>query len=186
MLGIGLSNLQMRSNLLPRDYQGEYKHRPGKKVMAVITAYEVKDIRRRCPLLNIPFTPEQRNAWTARLFDGDMIVSMAERDRHRAWLEQLAEKMDRTLAALKDRADLERAFEVLCVAESLAAPDLDSHYATKAMDWSKQARRILERPEFKLTRQMIDDRLTQVLGNDVWGHAEIPPTPPAAAVRCLV
>jgi hypothetical protein len=164
MFRLGLSNLQLRSNLLPEDYQGEYKHRAGKRIMAVITAHEVKDIWRRNPLLKDYLTREQHQEWIARLFDGDTSVSMAECDRARAWLEQLAENMEEALASLEDRADAERAFEVLCVAESLADPRLDSTYAAKAAVWAQRARAILERPEFRLTPQMIDDRLTQALG----------------------
>jgi len=164
MFRLGLSNLQLRSNLLPEDYQGEYKHRPGQKIMAVITAHEVKDIWRRNPLLKDHLTREQHQERIARLFDGDTGVSMAECDRARAWLEQLAENMEEVLASLEDRADAERAFEVLCVAESLAAPRLDSTYAAKAAVWVQRARAILERPEFRLTPQMIDDWLTQALG----------------------
>lgn len=164
MVRIGLSNLQVRSNLLPSDNQGEYPHHPGIKVMALITAYEVKDILRRCPNRNIPLTPEQQKAWRARLFNGGSTVSMADGDRGRAWLEQFAEGMDAALDALNERADLERAFEVLCIAELLAAPTVDSHFSAKAAIWSKRARAILERPEFKLSREMLDERLHQVLG----------------------
>jgi len=164
MFRLGLSNLQLRSNLLPEDYQGEYKHRLGTKVMHCITVYEIKDIKRRCPLLILEFTPEQQKEWISGLFDGDTSVSMAECDRARAWLEQLAENMEEALASLEDRADAERAFEVLCGAESLADPRLDSTYAAKAAVWAQRARAILERPEFRLTPQMIDDRLNEVLG----------------------
>jgi hypothetical protein len=168
MFRLGLSNLQLRSNLLPEDYQGEYKHRPGKKVLDCITAYEIKDIKRRCDLLPVELTLEQHKEWKASLFYGNTSVNMAEGDRGRAWLEHLAENVEETLASLEDRTDAERAFEILCVAESLAAPRLDSTYAAKAADWVQRARAILERPEFRLTPQMIDDRLTEVLGGDEW------------------
>jgi hypothetical protein len=165
---LGLSNLQLRSNLLTENYQGEYEHRPGKKVMAVITAYELKDILRRNPLLGTELTHEQHKEWIASLFDGDTRVSMAEEDRSRAWLERLAEHMDDVLASLEDRADAECAFEVLCVAESLASPLLDSVCLARADLWRRRARAILERPEFRLTTQMIDDRLSEVLGSGEW------------------
>jgi len=173
MSRLGLSNLQLRSNLLPEDYQGEYESRSGTKVMALITAFEVKDIWRRNPLLRDSLNPTQQKEWTARLFDGDISVSMSEYDRRRAWLEQLAERVGEVLASLEDRADLELAFEVLCIAESLAAPSLDSTYAVKAKRWAYRARAILGRAEFRLTPQMIDDRLTEVLGQDGWHRVSV-------------
>ncbi len=166
MLRVGLSNLQLRSNLLPADYQGEYRHRPGRRVSECITAYEIKDIKRRNPLLTFELTGAQQREWRSGLFDGGTSVSMAEDDRRRAWLEQLAESMDEVMAALKDHADCERAFEALCVAASLADPRLDSTYAAKAEAWVQSARVILGRPEFRLTPQMIDERLARALGRD--------------------
>jgi hypothetical protein len=170
-----LSNLQLRSNLLSVNYQKE---------MTKVTAFEFKDILRRNELLINELTPKQREEWTARLFDGDTSVSMSERDRGRAWLEQLAERVEEVLGSLKDRADEERTFEVLCIAESLAAPGLDSTYAAKAREWAQRARAILGRAEFRLTPQMIDDRLTQVLGEAEWrGASEQHPGPPAPAAQ---
>lgn len=184
MFRLELSNLQLRSNLLPEDYQGEYDSRPGKKIMDLITAVEVKDIWRRNPMLTNRLTREQQREWTARLFDGDTSVSMSEHDRDRAWLEQLAERMEEVLASLEDRADVERTFEVLCVAESLAAPILDSTCAAKARNWAQRARAILGRAEFRLTAQMIDDRLTEVLGEEGWCRvSEQHPGPPAATAQ---
>lgn len=184
MFRLGLSNLQLRSNLLPEDYQGEYKSQPGKKIMTLITAFEIKDIWRRNPFLKDSLTLEQQREWTARLFDGDTSVSMAERDRGRAWLEQLAERVEEVLTFLEDRADEERTFEVLCVAESLAAPFLDSTSASKAKVWAERARAILGRAEFRLTPQMIDDRLTEVLGKVTWRRvSEKHPVSPALAAE---
>jgi hypothetical protein len=159
MTGLCVSNLQLRSNLLTEGYQQEMRR---------ITPYEVKDIWRRNPMVKDGLTLKQQNEWIAGLFDGDTSVSMSERDRCRAWLEQLAERVEDVLAALELRADVERTFEALCVAESLAAPVLDSTYATKARSWARRARAILGRSEFRLTPQMINDRLTEVLGESTW------------------
>lgn len=171
MTRLRLSNLQLRSNLLSENYQKELRS---------ITPYEVKDIWRRNPMLKDSLTPKQQKEWTARLFDGDTSVSMSERDRGRAWFEQLAEQVEEVLVSLVDRADVEHTFEVLCVAESLAAPVLDSTYAAKAMEWAQRARAILGRAEFRLTPQMIDDRLTEALGEEAWCRvSEQHPSPPA-------
>ena len=92
MARLHLSNLQLRSNLLTEDYQKE---------MRAITAFEVKDIWRRNPLLKDNLTPAQQKEWTSRLFDGDDSVSMAESDRSRAWFKQLAERVGEVLESLE-------------------------------------------------------------------------------------
>lgn len=163
MANFQLSNLQLRSNLLSQDnYQEELRF---------VTAAERKDILHRAPLLPRTMTQEQQNEWRASLFDGDKSVSLSDGDRGRAWLEQLAEHMEDALSALADRADAERVWEVLCVAESLAAPTLDSTYAAMARPWAGRCREILGRREFGLTAQMIDDRLTELLGHNQWRRA---------------
>jgi hypothetical protein len=179
MFRFGLSNLQLRSNLLPEDYQGEYKHRSGKKVAVCITAFEVKDIKRRNPLLNLELTSEQHEALIESLFWGDTAVTMADNDRHEAWLEQLARNVEEAIVCLEASADVERAFEVLCVAESLAA--LPGSIYGVMTDAARQIRSILKRPEFKLSSEMINDRLTEILGHDRRRRTSSPPlaAPPA-------
>jgi hypothetical protein len=171
MFKLKLSNLQLRSNLLPEEYQGESRYRPGKNVLECITVYEIKDINRRNPNLILGRTAEQQREWNSSLFNSSTAISMAEDDRDRAWLEQLAEKMDEGIASLEKHADEEQAFELLCVAESLSAPVLDSTYMAKALVWANRVRKVLERPEYKLSSQMIDDRLTEILGHDQWRRA---------------
>ena len=112
-------------------------------------------------------TQQQQAASTAALFNGDTSVRMADGDRRRAWLELLAERVEDVLDSLEERADLERTFEVLCVTEPLRSSALESTFATKACEWSRRARCILARPEFKLQLEMIDERLAYVLGEDM-------------------
>src|SRR5271165_2424941 len=61
MSRLTLSNIQLRSNLLSEDYPRE---------MGRVTVFELKDIRRRNPLLRPPeaMTNAQREQWTRHLF----------------------------------------------------------------------------------------------------------------------
>jgi hypothetical protein len=160
-----LSNLQLRSNLLFEDgYQKEMRR---------VTALEIKDIWDRNPDLKDGYTPAQQQQKTDSLFYGTSDVRMSDGDRSRAWVELLAQGIEAALTAMEKHPDLERAFEVLCIAEILAAPDLDSTFAAKAAAWAKRVRDVLGRAEFRLEPGMIDQRLADILGRS-------PPAGPAA------
>src|SRR5436190_206410 len=132
MNNLGLSNLQLRSNLLTADYQNE---------MQRVTVFELKDLLRRLTGFGRwddhreKLTPQQRQELERSLFWGSTSVSMTDGDRRRAWLEKLAENIETVLVSLEDKADVEQLFEALCVAECLAAQGLDSTYAAKADVW---------------------------------------------------
>src|SRR4051812_13019728 len=94
MSKLGLSNLVYRSNLLLGDFDNE---------MPRITILELKDSWGR---LGWSRWDDRRNSLTAKqqqdleatLFWGSTSVGLDDGDRCRAWVEQLAEKMEGTLA----------------------------------------------------------------------------------------
>jgi hypothetical protein len=157
MSRFSLSNLHLRSNLLSLDYQQEL-HR--------VTVFEVKDTWRRCPLIKDPdrLTPEQRREWTEHLFWGDRSVSLADGDRARAWLEMLAEAIPAAVEELEAQPDLEQAFEILVVTEQLRETEMDSHYRSQAARWGDRVYAVLARDEFRLSRDLADQRLAELLG----------------------
>jgi hypothetical protein len=160
MSRFGVSNLQLRSNLLSPEYQREIRR---------VTVFEFKDIRERNPNLMSPdgLTEAQRQEWREHLFWGDRSVSMDDDDRARAWLELLAEGIPEAVAALETRPDLERAFEILVVTELLSLPQVESHYRTQAQAWGERVRAVLARDEFRLPRDIIDQKLAGLLGAPV-------------------
>jgi hypothetical protein len=157
MRRFSLSNLQLRSNLLSLEYQHEIRR---------VTVFEFKNIRERNPNLMSPenLTEAQRQEWRERLFWGDRSVSMSDDDRARAWPELLAEGIPEALVALETRPDLERAFEILIVTELLSSPQMQSHYRTQALAWGERVRAVLARDEFRLPRDLVDQRLAGLLG----------------------
>jgi hypothetical protein len=157
MRRFSLSNLQLRSNLLSLEYQREI-HR--------VTVFEFKNIRDRNPNLMCAdnLTEAQRQEWREHLFWGDRSVSMSDDDRARAWPELLAEGIPEALAALETRPDLERAFEILIVTELLTSPLIESHYRTQALTWGERVRAVLARDEFRLPRDLVDQKLAGLLG----------------------
>lgn len=157
MKRFNLSNMQLRSNLLSVDYQEELDR---------VTVFEVKDTWRRCPLIKDPgrLTPEQRREWTEHLFWGDRSVSLGDGDRARAWLEMLAETIPAAVVQLEAQPDLEQAIEILVVTEQLRATETDSHYRSQATRWGDRVYAILARDEFRLPRELVDQRLAELLG----------------------
>jgi hypothetical protein len=109
-------------------------------------------------------TEAQRQEWKEHLFWGDRSVSMNDDDRVRAWPELLAEGIPEELAALETRPDLERAFEILVVTELLSSPQIESHYRTHALAWGERVRAVLARNEFRLPRELVDQKLAGLLG----------------------
>ena len=109
-------------------------------------------------------TEAQRQEWKEHLFWGDRSVSMNDDDRGRAWPELLAEGIPEALAALETRPDLERAFEILIVTELLSSPRFESHYRTPALAWGERVRAVLARNEFRLPRELVDQKPAGLLG----------------------
>jgi hypothetical protein len=157
MKRFSLSNLQLRSNLLSLEYQQEIRR---------VTVFEFKNIRERNPILMSPdnLTEAQRQEWKEHLFWGDRSVSMNDHDRARAWPELLTEGIPEALAALETRPDLERAFEILIVTELLSSPQIESYYRTQALAWGERVGAVLARDEFRLPRELIDQKLAELLG----------------------
>lgn len=160
MSRFSLSNLQLRSNLLSATYQQE---------LCRITIFEVKDIRRRCPMLTdlSRLTPKQRLEWTKHLHWGIESVSMSDDDRQRVWLEMLVDYIPDAIVELESRPDVELAFELLVVIEQLCSPEVDSYFHAKAMHWNKRVRAVLARDEFRMQSDFVDQRLAELLGHSL-------------------
>src|SRR5262249_20268605 len=128
--------------------------------------FEVKDIWKRNPALKAEdrLTPNQRAEWRNHLFWGRGSVSLEDGDRRRAWAEPLAESLAAAVTELESHPDVERAFEILYITEHLADAGLDSHHADRAAHWGARVRAVLGRAEFRLTPDLINQRLALVLG----------------------
>jgi hypothetical protein len=149
----GLSNLELRANILSENYQRE---------LSRITALEIRDIRRRNPMLLDPeqLTAQQRKELNETLFWG--VRSYAMRDgKRQAWPQTLAQRIPEVLAALEERPDLELALEVLCIARLLRGQE--GEWQDQAASWTARARAVLARPEFRLTPEVIEQRLDEIL-----------------------
>jgi hypothetical protein len=170
MRRFSLSNLQLRSNVLSEDYQRQLRR---------LTVFEIKNIRERNPMLISPddLTEPQRQEWREHLFWGERSVSLDDDDRRLAWIERVAQALEDAIASLEDRPDVEGTFEILCVTESLTS--LDSHYAVKAEEWGQRARRLLGHTEFRLSPDMIEERLCEILGIPPDQRKTRPPAPQA-------
>lgn len=171
MQSLGLSNIQLRSNLLSVDYQQE---------MSRITAFEIENIWDRNPSLRNPHALDEKQQKQLRdsLFWGDRRVTLDDDDRRRAWGESLAERVEPTLECLESRPTLENAYELLVVTGQLCRADLNSIYRDKAIEWHQRVRAVLARDEFRLTPEMIDQRLSQFLDLSIAAVAVAPPPPP--------
>jgi hypothetical protein len=119
-------------------------------------------------------TEAQRQEWKEHLFWGDRSVSMSDDDRARAWPELLAEGIPEALAALETRPDVERAFEILIVTELLSSPEIESHYRKQALVWGERVRTVLARDEFRLPRDLVDQKLAGLLGVAVTSRSAQP------------
>ena len=114
-----LSNVHVSANVLPGRYQEHF---------AQVSATDLYDIMRRCPLVGISFdtvtgtlTPQQRAEWQAHLFWGDRSVSMAEEDRNTLWVLGLAERVFPSWSRERKSLDVEGAFEWLWLCTQLLA-----------------------------------------------------------------
>ena len=152
MKSLGLSNIELRSNLLSANYQRETSR---------ITAFEIKNIWDRNPNLidHTSLTPSQQQELKERLFWGSTKVSLEDNDRSRAWVESLAERVEPALESLEGHPTLEDAFELLVVTGQMCRAEINSIYREKAIEWHRRVRGVLARDEFRFTPEMIDQRL---------------------------
>jgi hypothetical protein len=169
-LGLGLSNLQLTSNLLgAQDYQQFFPR---------VTAAELYNIKRRCPFLPISFdpsdpvglTPQQRAEWTERLFWGPCRVRMGDDQRNIQWLERVARAWLDEVPQEAAHLDEEQLFEVLCVTAELSrsiSPLADRARAAVAIVWDA-----LCAPRFGYTPAQVEARIGQILGDPAF-HLEI-------------
>jgi hypothetical protein len=169
LLGLGLSNLRLTSNLLGQDYQ---------RLFPRITAAELYDIKQRCPFLPIDFnpvnpvglTPRQHAEWTQRLFWGTRRVKMRDEQRNVCWLERASEGWLNELPQEVAHLDEEQLFEVLCVTAELARSSSPlAGQARAAMSVSCEA---LCAARIGYTHAQVEARLGQILGEPDF-HLEI-------------
>lgn len=175
MTRLALSNVQVRSNLLAFDtYQEE--------VPRHCTVWELKDVNSRIPMDVLAQLPEaRREEWRETLFWPLPTPPLAH-----DWTEELATAVPAALDAVEVRPAEEDAFELLVVVRQLYALRTDEGGRAEAEAWHERLVRVLGRDEFRLTRDMIDDRLTAVLGRRLVGPpTPIPPTPVATPVVSL-
>jgi hypothetical protein len=150
-----LSNLQIQSNLLSTNYQQE---------LSRITVFEARDIERRNPNLNVGarLSSAQSQAWQESLFWGDHQVSLDQNGRSQ-WFEPLADQVPQAISSFEERPTSEDGFALLVVISQLAR---SSGYPNQraAVEWERRVRLVLVRDEFKLNNNMIDQRLSQLVG----------------------
>ena len=158
-----LSNLDLRSNLLSNEYQQEMRR---------VTVFELRDIYERCPLLRgiRSHTAAQQRELDRSLFWGMQSVSMDDANRRRAWALHLLERLPAVVEAIEERPDLELAIECLCVAEQVADFGPSDEHAAHAASLSERIYVVLDRPEFRLSRELVDARLAEILGRQPSQH----------------
>ena len=169
MTSLGLSNIELRSNLLSVNYQRE---------MSRITAFEIKNIWDRNPNLtdHASLTLSQQQELKERLFWGSTKVSLEDNDRSRAWVESLAERVEPALDSLEGHPTLEDAFELLVVTGQMCRAEINSIYREKAIEWHRRVRAVLARDEFHFTSEMIDQRLCQFSDLPIEAVSAMPPS----------
>jgi hypothetical protein len=158
-----LSNLELRSNLLSNEYQEEMRR---------VTVFELRDICERNPILRgiRPLTADQEREGDRSLFWGMRSVSMDDGDRHRTWAVRLLERLPGVVEVLEERPDLELAIECLCVAAQVADLGPSDQHAERAASLSKRIYAVLDRPEFRLTRELVNARVAEILGRQSSRH----------------
>lgn len=163
MSRLSLSNLSVRANLLSREYQSEYD---------CCSVFELRDIDRRNERLDVMvrLSPAHREEWRSSLEWGTRLRPQL----NPRWPEGLAQTLRDDLPRLEQRPDLEAVFEALVVARQLYAVRPTGPAQDEAADWDRRLCALLTgRHEFRLTRELIDDRLEQVIGERLPG----PPDP---------
>ncbi len=166
MTRLALSNVQVRSNLLAFDtYQEDLPRH--------CTVWELKDVNGRIPMDVLAQLPEaRRGEWREALFWPLPTPPLAL-----DWAEELVAGIPPAIDALEQRPSEEEAFELLVLVRQLFAMRTEEHGRAEATDWYDRVMRVLGRDEFKLTRDMAEQRLTMVLGRTL----PSPPLPPPPA-----
>jgi len=122
-----LANVALRCNTTGDNYQGVFPH---------LSALDLDDIRRRCPMLDIVLNPndphctlteQQRAEWTARLFWGDNEISMHCEDRRHRWVFSLLKRLAPSWHEEKHSLDVERAVEWAWLTEQVLMSPTDRH-----------------------------------------------------------
>ena len=178
MSPLSLSNVQVRSNLLPFDTFME-------DMYLQCTIWELKDIDARIPDDVKTKLPDAKlDEWREMLF---WPLPTPERDP--AWPEEFAAAIPAALAAAELRPSEEDAFELLVVVRQLYATRTEATGRAEAADWYVRLLAVLGRDEFKLTRDVIEHRLADVFGERLPGPpapalpVEVAATPPPQVVH---
>ncbi|MBL8821328.1 MAG: hypothetical protein JNJ77_01985 [Planctomycetia bacterium] len=152
-----LSNLRISSNLLSFEtYQQE---------MYKLPVLDLRNIRSRFPnLFDLHSLPDkQKNEWTEMLQWGD-----SPPPKHNDnWAEEFAEVLPEWLTGLEERPSEEEAFELLLIAQQLLHSRIEESGKAEAATWYERILRVLCRHEFKLTRELIEQRAMLIASNKV-------------------
>lgn len=158
----GLSNLRVLPNLLTKDgYQEE---------IYTCTLDEMLDFSRREPNL---FSRERlsganRYEFIARNGPNLRIIPRLETDgRATRWVEAARGGLAIAVTALEERADLEEGFELLVLAREAHYATEDARLRADAAAWDRCVYAVLLRPEFRLTPELIEQRLEGILGRSL-------------------
>lgn len=161
-----LSNLGVRPNLLPSQYQEEIPN---------ISVFELRDIRRRSPNLHFTIPEAAQAEWRRSLLWGDDPLPEA----NVRWAEPLACGMAEAVRDFEERPTLEVAFELLIVARQLYHTRSEERGQAEAAEWDERVCSVLLfRDEFRHTPEMIEERIESIVGHAL-------PGPPRAGIAPL-
>lgn len=148
---ISLSNLTVRSNLLSDDYQVE---------ILLCSVFELRDTARRCENLDLKsrLSPIQKQEWRQSLFWGEP-VRVIRTD----WATDFLKDLEESIQLLEESPDVEAVFECLVVLNYL-----DGTISEKEV-WLERLHKVLERPEFEMTAELIEERLSEIVGRRIAG-----------------
>jgi hypothetical protein len=129
-----------------------------------VSVFEWKDIRRRYPNLiqEHMMLPEQREEFRKSLFWGSSTVSMKDDARETGWLVALAETFPGAIGALEAAPEVEAAFEMLYAVDCLQ--QVTNECQGRVSEWKERIMAVLLRLEFSLTRDLIEERLRDLMG----------------------
>jgi hypothetical protein len=155
----GLSNLRVLPNLLTSD---EYQD-----AIYSCTLDEILDLRRRMPTVfsRERLSREHRYEFVARGGPNLRPIPRLDADgRATRWVEAARLGLAAAVAALEERADLEDGFELLLLAREACYATEDGLLRAEAAAWDRRVCAVLLRPEFRLTPDMVEERLEGILG----------------------
>jgi hypothetical protein len=175
-----LSNLQVRSNLLPEA--------TCQQDIYTCSVFELNDTERRTAFVTaIP--PRLKAELQAALFWGE--PPFPELDS--AWAGRMSAGLAAVVAAVEESPTEEDAFETLVLARLIYADPPGDADRVRAAEWDCRVRAVLERTEFGLNADIIEDRLESVLGRRLAGPLPAapvaplrPPPAPAPAAKLVV